>query len=79
MRKLVIALAAALAATSAAVAAQMEAVIESIDADTRTVVLEDGSELLVAEGIDLSAIEAGATVMITVDDATNEVTEIVGQ
>ncbi|MBO6551554.1 MAG: DUF1344 domain-containing protein [Roseitalea sp.] len=79
MKKLFIALAAGLAVTAGAFAAQMEAVIQSVDADSRLVVLEDDSELTVAEGVDLSALEEGAAVMITVDDATNEITEIVVQ
>lgn len=76
MRKALIAIAATLVATASVYAAEMQATVQEIQADTSTIVLDDGSELTVADGVDYSSIEAGDNVTIITDDATGEVTEI---
>ena len=76
MRKLLIAFAATLVATASVFAAEMQAEVAEVRADSATVVLTDGTELTVAEGVDFSSIEAGDTVNIITDDASGQVTEI---
>ncbi|GAB4355516.1 MAG: hypothetical protein Kow0026_14730 [Oricola sp.] len=76
MRKALIAIAATLVATTSVFAAEMQATVSDVQADTNTIVLEDGTELTVAEGVDYSSIEAGDKVNIVTDDATGEITEI---
>lgn len=76
MKKLLIALGASLMALTSVYAAEMQAVVTEVNTDASTVMLEDGSELTAAEGVDLSAIEAGATVNIMVDDSTGMIVEI---
>lgn len=76
MKKILATAFASAALLVSAFAAEMESVIKSVDAAAKTVVLEDGTELAVAEGVSLEGIDAGAKVKITVDDATKAVTAI---
>lgn len=54
---------------SAAFAAEMEGIVSSIDADAKVIVMEDGAELQVADGVSLDGIEPGASVVVTTDDS----------
>lgn len=76
MKKFIATAIASAALLVSAFAAEMEAVIKSVDAAAMKVVLEDGAELAVAEGVSLEGIEAGAKVKITVDDASKAITAI---
>ena len=76
MRKALIAIVAGFAAISSAYAAEMQAVVSTIDHDARIVVLEDGTELTIAEGVDHSAVEEGDAVNLVVDDSTGMIVEI---
>jgi hypothetical protein len=60
----------------AAYAAEVEGSVGDLDLETRTILLDDGTSYIAAESIDLSAIEAGAKVRITYDDATKQATMI---
>lgn len=76
MKKILATVIASAAMLAAAVAAEMEGVVKAVDAAAMKVVLEDGAELAVADGVSLDGIEAGAKVKITVDDATKAITAI---
>lgn len=76
MKKILATVIASAAMLAAAVAAEMEGVVKAVDAAAKKVVLEDGSELAVADGVVLDGIEAGAKVKITVDDASKAITAI---
>jgi len=76
MRKALIAIAATLVATTSVFAAEMQATVSEIQADTHTIVLDDGTSLVVADGVDYSSIEAGDNVTIVTDDASGQITEI---
>ncbi|MEX0956571.1 MAG: DUF1344 domain-containing protein [Rhizobiaceae bacterium] len=58
----------------AAYAAEVQGSVSGVDQETRTILLDDGTSYVAAESIDLSAIEAGATVRITYDDTTMQAT-----
>jgi Protein of unknown function (DUF1344) len=74
MNRIAATLAATVALAGAAWAAEMEAVVKSFDPATKTVVLEDGTSWIVADGIDAALLAAGAKIKVTVDDATKTVT-----
>ena len=76
MRKLLIAFAASLVATLSVFAAELQGVVAEVDAENRTVTLDDGSTMPVAEGVDISSIAPGDTVNIITDDASGEITEV---
>ncbi|MBK8457293.1 MAG: DUF1344 domain-containing protein [Phyllobacteriaceae bacterium] len=76
MKKILATVIASAAMLAAAIAAEMEGVVKAVDAAARKVVLEDSSELAVADGVVLDGIEAGAKVKITVDDASKAITAI---
>lgn len=76
MRKALIAIAATLVAATSVYAAEMQATVAEVQTDASTIVLDDGTALTVAEGVDYSSIEAGDNVSIVTDDATGEITEI---
>lgn len=76
MRKALIAIAATLVATTAAYAAEIQGTVTEVNAETNTIVLDDGTSLTVAEGVDYSSIESGDNVNIITDDASGEITEI---
>jgi DNA-binding MurR/RpiR family transcriptional regulator len=73
---LLIALSATLVAATSAYAAEMQGVVAEIDHAARTVVLEDGASLMIAESADHGSIMVGDMVSLVTDDATGEVTEI---
>lgn len=75
MKKLIIAAAVA-AFVSPAFAGQMEGKVQAVDESTRTILLEDGSTYVAAEGIPLEELAAGDAVMVTYDDGTNNATSI---
>ena len=76
MRKLLIAFAATLVATVSVFAAQLQGVVAEVDAENRTVTLDDGNTLAVADGVDISSIAPGDTVNVVTDDASGEITEV---
>lgn len=76
MNRIAATLAATVALATAAWAAEMEAVVKSYDPATKTVMLEDGTSWIVAEGIDAALLAAGSKVKVTVDDATKTVTAV---
>jgi hypothetical protein len=79
MKKLVTAtLAGAMLAGSvvASLAAIAQGVVASVDTETRTITLEDGSNWVVADGVDLEAIAAGDKIQVTYDDGTTNVTAV---
>lgn len=76
MKKILAVAVASVAMLASAFAAEVEGVIKAVDAAAKKVVLEDGSELAVADGVSLEGIEAGAKVKITVDDASKAITAI---
>lgn len=79
MKKLVTAaLAGAMFAGSvvASLAAVAQGVVANVDTETRTITLEDGSNWVVADSVDLEAIAAGDKIQVTYDDGTQNVTAV---
>lgn len=76
MRKVLIALAVTLVAASSAHAAEFQAFVVSIDLDARSITFDDGQTLTAADDVDISTIEENDPVIVTTDDSTNEITEI---
>jgi hypothetical protein len=69
MRKLLgIALALLLAAATTAGAGEVEGTIKSVDPADRTVVLEDGTRLVLAEGIPIENLKEGAKVKASYEE-----------
>ena len=60
----------------ASLAAVAEGVVASVDTETRTITLEDGSNWVAADGVDLEAIAAGDKIQVTYDDGTTNVTAV---
>lgn len=77
MKKIIATLVASAAMLATAFAAEVEGVVKAIDVAAKKVVLEDGTEYAVAEGVALEGIAAGAKVKITIDDASKAITAIV--
>lgn len=77
-RKLTAALAATalLASAHLAAAGEGEGVIASVDPDTRTIVLEDGSTWMAAEEVDLAGLAPGDTIRVVYTDGTTTLTEV---
>lgn len=75
MKKALVAFVAGLVAISSAYAAEMAGTVKAFNAETNTVMLEDGSELVLAEGVDAAAFVEGAKLMLMVDDASGQVVE----
>ena len=75
MKKLIIAAAVA-AFSTAAYAGQMEGKVQAVDESTRTILLEDGSTYVAAEGVEISQLTAGDAVVVTYDDGTNNATAV---
>lgn len=63
-------------ASMPAFAGEGEGVVASVDAVTRTIMLEDGSTWTVAEDVDISALAPGAKIKVTYDDGTTNVTAL---
>ena len=59
----------------AAVAGEGEGVVAGIDMATRTVMLEDGSNWIAGDAVDLEAIAVGDTIHVTYEDGTTTLTE----
>ena len=60
----------------ASLAAIAQGVVASVDTETRTITLEDGSNWVVADNVDLEAIAAGDKIQVTYDDGTTNVTAV---
>jgi opacity protein-like surface antigen len=76
MKKFLVAMSATLVAISTAYAAEMEGVVQSVDMDTMMIMMEDGTSVKAAEGVDISGVEAGDKVMVMTDDGSGEATEV---
>lgn len=70
MKKILATLIASAAFVSAAFAGEVEGVVKSFDEATKTVTLEDAQAFVLAEGVAVEGLVAGAKVKITFDDAT---------
>ncbi|MBO6900068.1 MAG: DUF1344 domain-containing protein [Rhizobiaceae bacterium] len=69
MKKFLAVAAASAALLVSAIAAEMEAMVKDVDSAGMMLVLEDGTELKVADGVSLEGVEAGKKVKVTTDDA----------
>ncbi|MFK5980908.1 MAG: DUF1344 domain-containing protein [Rhizobiaceae bacterium] len=74
MKTLLVTFVASLAFVGAAFAGEIEGKVQSVDA-TR-IVLENGTELAIGEGVSVDGVKTGAEVKIVYDDSTKMVTEI---
>ncbi|MFC5585487.1 DUF1344 domain-containing protein [Nitratireductor kimnyeongensis] len=79
MKKILAVLATSGFLTLSAYAAEVQGTVASIDVATRTIALDDGTVYTAGEGVDLASVAAGATVTLTIDDTTNEVTSVEAQ
>lgn len=62
-----------------AYAGEMAGVVKSFDAATKTVMLEDGTSYVLADGVASDGLVAGAKVMVTFDDTTKAATAVAMQ
>lgn len=76
MNKILAALVASAAFISVAFAGEIEGVVKAFDAATKTITLEDGSAYVLAEGVAVDGLAAGAKVKVTFDDATKAATAV---
>ena len=76
MNKILASLVASAAFISVAFAGEIEGVVKSFDAATKTITLEDGSAYVLAEGVAVDGLAAGAKVKVTFDDATKAATAV---
>jgi Protein of unknown function (DUF1344) len=76
MNKILAALVASAAFVSMAFAGEIEGVVKAFDAATKTITLEDGSAYVLAEGVAVDGLAAGAKVKVTFDDATKAATAV---
>lgn len=76
MNKILAALVASAAFISVAFAGEIEGVVKSFDAATKTITLEDGSAYVLAEGVAVDGLAAGAKIKVTFDDATKAATAV---
>jgi Protein of unknown function (DUF1344) len=76
MNKILAALVASAAFVSMAFAGEIEGVVKTFDAATKTITLEDGSAYVLAEGVAVDGLAAGAKVKVTFDDATKAATAV---
>ncbi len=76
MKTIIATLIASVAFAAAAFAGEVEGVVKAYDAATKTVTLEDASTYVVAEGVAVDTLVAGAKVKVTFDDATKAATAI---
>ncbi|MDV2964379.1 DUF1344 domain-containing protein [Nitratireductor aquimarinus] len=79
MKKILATLAATGFLTLSAYAAEVQGTVQSVDAETRTIALDDGTVYTAGEGVDLASIASGAAVTLIIDDTTNEVTSVDAQ
>ncbi len=75
MKKLILAAAVA-AFVTPAFAGQMEGKVEAVDESTRTIMLDDGSTYVAADGVEISGLAAGDSIIVTYDDGTNNATAV---
>ncbi|MEM1378226.1 MAG: DUF1344 domain-containing protein [Pseudomonadota bacterium] len=59
-----------------AFAGEGEGVISAVDPATRTIILEDGSQWVAAEDVDIAELAAGDTIMVTFEDGTTTLTSV---
>ncbi|MEL6437065.1 MAG: DUF1344 domain-containing protein [Pseudomonadota bacterium] len=59
-----------------AFAGEGQGVIATVDPETRTIVLEDGSQWVAADGIDMEGLAAGDTIAVVFEDGTTTLTEV---
>jgi Protein of unknown function (DUF1344) len=76
MNKILASLVASAAFISVAFAGEIEGVVKTFDAATKTITLEDGSAYVLAEGVAVDGLAAGAKVKVTFDDATKAATAV---
>ena len=76
MNRILATLAATAALVSAAFAGEIEGVVKTYDEATKTVTLEDGSAYVLAEGVVVEGVVAGAKVKVVFDDATKAATAV---
>ena len=76
MKKILATLIASAAFVSAAFAGEVEGVVKSFDEATKTVTLEDAQAFVLAEGVAVEGLVAGAKVKVTFDDATKAASAI---
>ena len=76
MNKILASLVASAAFVSMAFAGEIEGVVKSFDAATKTITLEDGSAYVLAEGVAVDGLAAGAKIKVTFDDATKAATAV---
>ena len=76
MNKILASLVASAAFISMAFAGEIEGVVKAFDAATKTITLEDGSAYVLAEGVAVDGLAAGAKVKVTFDDVTKAATAV---
>ena len=76
MKKFVALLIASAAIVATAYAGQIQGVVKAFDEATKTVTLEDGSAYVLAAGVTVEGLAAGAKVHVTFDDASKAATEV---
>jgi hypothetical protein len=76
MKKFVTVLLASAAMVATAYAAEMAGVVKSFDAATKTLTMEDGSAVVLADGVAADGLVAGAKIKVMVDDATKAATAV---
>ncbi len=69
MKTLLAAVLASASFVTVALAGEMQGVVSAVDAEAMVIVMEDGAELAVADGVSLDGIEPGASVVVTTDDS----------
>lgn len=68
MKKFILSLAVALATITSVHAAEIAGIVASVDSENMIIMLQDASEIKVADGVSLEDIEEGTNVMIMTDD-----------
>lgn len=76
MKKIIATLAASATLIGAAYAGSAEGVIKTYDAATHTVTMEDGTSYVLAEGLTVEGLAAGAKVKVTFDDGSTNATAV---
>lgn len=70
MKKILATLVASAAFVASAYAGEVEGVVKAYDEATKTITLEDAQAFVLADGVVVEGVVAGAKVKITFDDAT---------
>jgi hypothetical protein len=76
MNKFVTMLLASAAMVATAYAGEMAGVVKGFDTASNTVMLEDGSSYVLADGVASDGLVAGVKVMVTFDDKTKAATAV---